>query len=343
MPARHSRRQCGERSAAIDIAIIGSGSIAEDHAAALLALAGTPAGRGLRLSAVVGRRPEEATAFAARFGIARHGVDLDAALGEPAIDAVVICSPTDLHAAQAEAALRSGKHVLCEIPLATSLAETDRLIALADAAGKRLMVCHTQRFFPPLVEARRRIAAGALHPTAIVSRYLFDRRDTINWKGRTRSWTDNLLWHHGGHAVDAALWLLGVGSGEEVSVAAQIADPDPVLGTPMNLSLAMRTSSGQIATVAMSYHARLPAHDYLIIGEETTLLFAGNALVGTEGAIVPASGPDPLGVALPAQDAEFLAALREDREPAISARAIRPAMAALQAAEDQARSRSDLD
>lgn len=340
MPARPARRQRDERRSAIDIAIIGSGSIAEDHAAALLALAETPAGRGVRLRTVVGRRTEEAADFAARFGIPRHGVDLDVALSDPGVDAAVICSPTDLHAAHAEAALRSGKHVLCEIPLATSLADTDRLIALADETGKRLMVCHSQRFFPPLVEARRRIAAGELHPTAIVSRYLFDRRNTVNWKGRRRSWTDNLLWHHGGHAVDAALWLLGVGPDEEVSVAAQIADPDSALGTPMNLSLAMRTASGQIATVAMSYHARLPAHDYLIIGEETTLLFADNALCGIEGVIVAANGPDPLGVALPAQDEEFLAALRENRDPAISARAIRPAMAALQAAQDQARARA---
>jgi 2-hydroxy-4-carboxymuconate semialdehyde hemiacetal dehydrogenase len=321
--------------------LIGSGSIAEDHAAALLALAKTPAGEGVRLATVIGRRADEAAEFAARFGISDHGTDLAIALDDPAIDAVIVCSPTDLHAAHAEAALQSGKHVLCEIPLATSLAETDRLIALADEVDRRLMVCHTQRCFPALVEARRRIAVGELHPTAIVSRYLFDRRNTINWKGRNRSWTDNLLWHHGGHAVDAALFLLGVDSSEEVAVSAQLADPDPALGTPMNLGLVLRTARGQIATVAMSYHARMPAHDYLIIGEETTLLFSNNALSGTEGVILPAAGSDPLGVALPAQDAEFIAAVREEREPAVSARAIRPAMAALQAAQDAVRRRPD--
>ena len=107
-----------------------------------------------------------------------------------------------------------------------------------------------------------------------------------------------------------------------------------MLGTPMNLGIVMRTAQGQIVTVAMSYHTRLPAHDYLIIGEETTLRFGENTLSGPGGVIVPASGPDPLGAALPAQDAEFITAVREEREPAVSARSIRPAMAALQAARD---------
>ena len=318
----------------MNIALIGSGSIAEDHAAALLALSRTPPWDDVRLATVIGRRAAEAADFAKRFGIARHGTDLTSALDDPMVDAVVICSPTDLHTAQTEAALRAGKHVLCEIPLVTSLADLERLIALADRVDRRLMVCHTQRYFPPLVEAHRRIANGDLNPHAIVSRYLFDRRNTTNWKGRRRSWTDNLIWHHGGHAVDAALWLLDVAPDEEVAVSAQVADRDDALGTPMNVGIVMRTPRGQIATVAMSYHARMPAHDYLIIGEETTLRFAENALSGPDGAIVPSVGPDPLGVALPNQDTEFLASVREGREPAISARSIRPAMAALQAVQD---------
>ena len=311
------------------IGIVGAGSIAEEHARAFLGMAAD--GLEITLASVVSRRMEEAESFAATFAIPHATTELDDLLEEPNLDAVVICSPSEQHAAGTERALRAGKHVLCEIPLALSLAETDRLIALADEVDRRLMVCHTQRYFPPLVEARRRIATGELHPTAIVSRYLFDRRNTVNWKGRRRSWADNLLWHHGGHAVDAAIWLLGA---EDMETVAQVSPPDPELGTPMNLTLAMRTSSGQVATVAMSYHARMPQHDYLIIGEETTLLFAGNALHGPDGVIVPAEGNDPLAVALPAQNREFIAAIREGREPAVSARAIRPAMAALQAAQD---------
>lgn len=315
----------------MNIAIVGTGSIAAEHVAALRELRedGWPE---LRLVAVVGRDLRSALQFAHAHGIETEATDLGRVLARSPVDAVIACSPTDLHARQTEQVLLAGKDVLCEIPLATSLAETDRLIALARRRDRILMVAHTQRFYPALMEARARIERGALHPTAIVSRYLFDRRNRVNWKGRTRSWTDNLLWHHGGHAVDAALWLLGA---SEVETVAQIADPDPALGIPMNLSLAMRTPANQIATVAMSYQARLPRHDYLLIGQETTLEFVDNRLIGEDGVIVAAPGEDPLHDALPRQDAAFLTACATRAEPPSSARAIRPAMAALQTAQNQ--------
>ena len=157
----------------------------------------------------MGRLLAPTRAFAEEFGAAMATTDLDELLADPRIEAVIVCSPTDLHAEQTERALRAGKHVLCEIPLATSLAETDRLIDLAERSGRRLMVCHTQRYAAPLIEARRMIASGEVRPRAMVSRYLLDKRENVSWTGRRRSWTDNLLWHHGCHAVDAALWLLG--------------------------------------------------------------------------------------------------------------------------------------
>jgi 2-hydroxy-4-carboxymuconate semialdehyde hemiacetal dehydrogenase len=245
---------------------------------------------------------------------------------------VIVCSPTDLHATHTEQALRAGKHVLCEIPLATSLAETDRLIALADEVERRLMVCQTQRYFPPLIEAKRMITSGELHVHAIVSRYLFDRRNNVNWKGRDRSWTDNLLWHHTCHALDATIWLLGA---EEVDAAAQIASPDPATGIPMEVGIVLRTPANQIATVATSYHARLPQHDYLIIGEESSVQFVGLELRSPHGVIVPSRNDDILLEAMPLQNAEFFAAIREAREPAISARSVRPTMAVLQSVQDR--------
>lgn len=314
------------------IGIIGSGSIAGEHAKAILSLREAPEWRDLELVAVVGRRADEAAAFAQTYGMRLGTTDLDLMLADPAIDAVIVCSPTDLHAAQTERALLAGKHVLCEIPLATSLAETDRLIALAEQADRRLMVCQTQRYFRPLIEAKRLIASGQLHPHAIVSRYLFNRRDNVNWKGRHRSWTDNLLWHHTCHALDATLWLLGA---EEVDAVAQIASPDPVTGIPMEVAIALRTPANQIATVATSYHAMLPQHDYLVIGEETSVQFVNQELRSPEGVLVPATGDDPLADALPRQNAEFFAAVREQREPAVSGRSVRLTMAVLQSVQDR--------
>lgn len=314
----------------MNILLVGTGSIAEQHATAIEALRGTPSGRDLRVGSVVGRDAATAAAFARRVGAARAATALDEALGDPAVDAVLLCSPTDQHAEQTERALRAGKHVLCEIPLATSLAETDRLIALADGADLRLGVCHTQRYHPALTEMRRMVEAGELRPRAVVGRYLFLRRDTVNWMGRRRTWTDNLLWHHGCHAVDAALWLLGA---TEVATAAQVAPPSGPLGIPMDVGIAMRTPDGRLATVALSYNSHLPAHDVLLIGDETTVLFADDRLRGPEGTIVEAD--DGAGLdAIAQQDADFFAAVREGREPPVSGRSVRPAMAALQAAQD---------
>jgi 2-hydroxy-4-carboxymuconate semialdehyde hemiacetal dehydrogenase len=245
---------------------------------------------------------------------------------------VIVTSPTDMHASQTERALRAGKHVLCEIPLATSLAETDQLIALADEVDLRLMVCQTQRFFRPLIEAKRMIASGEIHPHAIVSRYLFNRRNNVNWKGRNRSWTDNLLWHHTCHALDATLWLLGA---DEVDAVSQIASPDPVTGIPMEVAIALRTPSNQLATVVTSYHALLPQHDYLVIGEESSIQFINQELRSPHGVLVHAGGSDPLDNALPRQNAEFFATIREAREPAVSARSVRPAMTVLQSVQDR--------
>lgn len=324
----------------MNIAILGYGSIAHAHARTIVALQRDAMWDDLRLYGVAGPSEDETVAFAREFGMSEATTDPETLIADAHVDAVIVCSPTDLHAGQSERALRAGKHVLCEIPLATSLADTDRLIELADDADRRLMVCHTQRYSPALIEARRMITSGELHPHAIVSRYMFGRRQNINWQGRRRSWTDNLLWHHGCHAVDAALWLLGASDrGETVETVAHIALPGEDLDIPMDLGLVLRTERDQIATIAMSYHTHMPFHDYLIIGEETTVLFADGQLRDRERVLVDAARSEDGETSNARQDAEFFAAVREGREPAVSGRSARPAMAALQAAQDTLRAR----
>ena len=316
----------------MNICLVGYGSIARAH---VQALAGE---KDVVLRTVMGRLAEPAAEFAREFGFQRSTTDLDDALDDPALDAVIIASPTDLHAAQAERALQAGKHVLVEIPIATSLAEVDALDALARAHGLCLMVCHTQRYYPPLVEARRWIAEGRLQAYHVLARYAFLRRENVNWAGRRRSWTDNLLWHHGCHAVDTVLWLLGV---QQVAVQSQVAPPSHHLNIPMDLDILMRTPADQLIAVSMSYHAMLKYNEYLLIGEETTLLATDSRLVGPSGPILEASTFAPGDGPIARQDREFLAAIREGREPAISARSVRPAMAVLQAVQDQIGAQSD--
>jgi 2-hydroxy-4-carboxymuconate semialdehyde hemiacetal dehydrogenase len=322
----------------VNIAMLGYGSIAHEHVKALADLQGTEAGRDLRLHVVMGRRREPTDEFAHEYGFFRATTELEDVLADPEVDVVIVCSPSDAHAEQTRRALAAGKHVLCEIPLATSLAETDELIELAEARDRRLMVCHTQRYYPALEKARRMIESGELQPHAVVWRYGFLRRSRSNWVGRTRSWTDNLIWHHGCHAVDAALWLLGA---EQAEVVAQVGPPGPDLGIPMDLTVAMRTPRDELATVVMSYNTHLPVHDCLIIGRETTLEFlelsmdGRSQLRGPDGLLVSGEESPGIAEAVERQDAEFFAAVREGREPAITGRSVRPAMVVLQAVQDE--------
>lgn len=314
----------------MNIVLVGYGSIAREHVRAIAHLRDAPRGVDLRLYGVMGRDLEATGAFAREFGMVVATTKLDEVLDDPKVDAVVITSPTELHAGQTERALRAGKHVLCEIPLATSLAETDKLIQVAHEADRRLMVCHTQRYYSGLVEVRRRVTEGELHVHALSSRHIRLRRQNVNWVGRRRSWTDNLLWHHGCHSVDTMLWLLGA---TEVEVSAQVALPGGNLDIPMDLTIVMRTPRDQIGTVVMSYNSHFDLHDYLVIGEETSLLWEADQLRAPDRVLVPGS-PSFQADAITRQDAEFLSAVREQREPALSASTVRPAMAALQAAQD---------
>jgi len=317
----------------LKVAILGYGAIAREHALSLLRIERGSLDVEINLSGVMGRLPAPTHAFAAEFDAPLATTDLDKLLADASIEAVIVCSPTDRHAEQTERALCAGKHVLCEIPLATSLAETDRLIDLAERSGLRLMVCHTQRYSAPLIEARRMIASREVRPRAMVSRYLLDKRENISWTGRRRSWTDNLLWHHGCHAVDAALWLLGA---EATGVTARAAPPDPRLGIPMDLSILLRTTSEQVVTVAMSYRAMPPIQDYVVIADETTLIYANDELRDYERVLVPAVDAGSYDTAaLDRQNTDFFTSIATGSEPVSSARGIRPAMAALQAAQDE--------
>ena len=317
----------------MNVALLGYGAIAREHALAIRRIGQASSSWDISLSGVMGRLEEPAQAFADEFGIAVATTDLDDLLDDPQVEAVIVCSPTDVHAEQSERALRAGKHVLCEIPLATSLAETDRLIDLAAQSELRLMICHTQRYASPLIEARRMISRGEVHPRAIVSRYLLDKRENVSWTGRRRSWTDNLLWHHGCHAVDAALWLLGE---EAANVTARATPPDARLQIPMDLSILLQTTSDQVVTVVMSYRAMPPLQDYVVIADETTLVYADNELRDDSRVLVPAGHPGLYDTeALDRQNMDFFTAILTGGEPVSSARAIRPAMVALQTAQDE--------
>jgi 2-hydroxy-4-carboxymuconate semialdehyde hemiacetal dehydrogenase len=307
----------------MQVAIIGYGTIANSHARTLQR-------EGVVLDSVVGRLPDKSEEFARHFGIPHWTTDLAEALARPGLDAVVVCSPSAVHADQTEQALRAGKHVLVEIPLALSYPDAVQLTHLADERGLTLMVAHTHRYGAAIREVRRRITAGELTVRNIISRYVFLRRENVDLTGRRRSWTDNLLWHHGGHATDICLWLLGETAPGAVAVAAQVAEPDARMGIPMDLSILLHTGKDTLASVNMSYNSHLSLYDYLIIGDETSLLVSEGKLIGKEGVIIDPDQVSKADSPQALQNRDFLAAVRERRQPAIGGASVLPAMWALQ-------------
>lgn len=297
----------------MNICMVGYGSIATAHTKAL-------AKEGVTLDTVVGRLGERAEAFARAWGYARHTTDLAAALARPEIEAVIVASPSEAHAAQTAQALMADKHVLVEIPLAMRYTEGRTLAGLARERGRTLMVCHTHRYRSQIQAAKRRIASGDLTLHTIIARYVFLRRENKDWQGKARSWTDNLLWHHGCHATDLALWLLGVTDVAGLEIASHLALPDQKMGIPLDLTVLVRTPLDQLVSVNMSYNAHVSLYDYLLIGREDSL-------------VLPGSGPDPVN-GVEAQDRDFLTAVRHGRDPAISAESVLPALWVLQQAQD---------
>jgi 2-hydroxy-4-carboxymuconate semialdehyde hemiacetal dehydrogenase len=303
------------------ICFIGTGSIAEDHIDAFKKLG------GVEFDTVVSRLQASAETFAAAHGFSHATTDVDEALENGSFDAALICSPSNLHAVQAEKALQADKHALVEIPIATKYSDAERIARLADREGKILMVAHTQRFFQPLIEAKRKIDDGSFHLHHFVASWFFLRRRNVNWKGKQRSWTDNLLWHHACHVVDVALWLLGA---ENVDVSGMLARPSESLHIPLDLNISMRTEQGQLATISMSYNSPWSLHEYVLIGEEDTLIYR-NQRLENQGGVLTERQENPMLL----QDGEFLAAVRENRPASVNAWTVSPTMRVLQSVQNQ--------
>ncbi len=311
----------------VNVLMLGSGSIAGFHARALRDL-------GHTLHAVVGRRAAQAAEFAAATGFARHGVDLQAALDDPAVDVAVITTPSDMHRAHAAAAVRRGLPTLLEIPAATSLLDAQAIQQAAQAAGVPLMVAHTRRFQPAMQRMRAMVADGSLRVHHLAQRYGFIRRANVNWVGYERSWTDNLIWHHGGHAMDAWMWVVGA---TEVEVSARLGPPHHHLGIPMDIAIALETPDGVVGSITLSYNTHQPLDDALFIGEEDTVLanYATGTLTGSKGVIFDAKMTEvvPHDV-ITAQDREFFAAVRQQRDPSPTIADVMPSLRALQTVQD---------
>ena len=317
----------------VGVALLGYGAIAAMHVAALREAGG-------RIEVVAGPRAGELERFADEHAIAARTTEVDEAIGHPDVEAVVIASPTHVHVAQSTQALEAGRHVLVEIPLATSLADGERLVALARDQGRVLAVCHTLRYWRPAEELHETLTTRGFRPTHVVARALSLRHADVGWTGRQRSWVDDLLWHHGGHVVDEVLTLLGSPVVEVTSASGQVW---PTSGKAMDHAISLRTADGGIATIALSYHARIGASEYLIIGEDETVSLAGGDVRWSDGTV--SAAPDVAAIqeaAVAAQDRDFLDAVRrggpdaDGRATRADAASVLPTLRVLQAVSDRA-------
>ncbi len=288
------------------------------------------AGSDAVLHTVVGRRAEMAQDFAARFGYRRWTTSLDAALADPDIDIVILATPSEQHEAQAIACLEAGKHTLIEIPIAMTLDGAHRVVAAGARSGKIYGLCHPMRFRPERAALLARTRGGGERIRHIAGRFFINRLTNVGATGYQRSWTDNILWHHFCHFVDLGMYLL---DGAKVRrVQSHLGALHEVTGTPMECSVLVETEADQTLLVHGSYCAGFRLYDDLIVTDRDSYLT--DTLANT---LRTTAGTAPL----EAEQAncarvlhDFLDAVRAGRPPLASGPSVLPAMAVLQAVQD---------
>ncbi len=289
------------------LALAGAGAFGEKH------LDGLDKIDGVEVVALVGRTLEKTKEIADRRGIATATTDLDEVLAMDDVDAVILCTPTQMHAAQAIACMNAGKHVEVEIPLADSWDDAQAVMAKQKETGLVCMVGHTRRFNPSHQWVHNKIKAGELSIQQMDVQTYFFRRTNTNAKGEPRSWTDHLLWHHAAHTVD----LFQYQTGEKVVVAQAVEGPHhPELGIAMDMSIQLKTETGKICTLSLSFNNDGPLGTFFrYICDNGTYIARYDDLVTGREEPVDVSKVDISMNGIELQDREFIAAIREGREP----------------------------
>jgi len=313
--------------AELNCCLVGYGGIAAFHTDALRQL------DGVELHTVVGRREEPTRAFQQEHGFGRATTDYRETVDDDEIDAIIITSPSELHHEMTSAALRAGKHVLVEIPLALSARGGRELAELAATRDRRLMVAHTRRFMTSGMFVRDFLTsgrAGAVHQHHAYSFWL--RHENVGWTGYQRSWVDDVLFHHGCHLVDFSLWSLDA---QVRRVHGELTPLDQRTGTSLDVSMLLRYASETIATISLSYNAPQGAAGQLYLCDNGTLDVTGDRVSFAGELLYEGGDGDSLEAAVIVQNREFVDAIREGREPCCSATDALASLEVLQQVYDQ--------
>jgi 2-hydroxy-4-carboxymuconate semialdehyde hemiacetal dehydrogenase len=291
----------------LKIVLAGAGAFGQKHLDAIRQIG------GIEVVSVVGRDAEATRAVAAKYGIPHVTTSLAEALAQPGVAAAILCTPTQLHAAQALECMRAGKHVQVEIPLADSWRDAQSVAELQRSSGLVCMVGHTRRFNPSHQWMHQRIVRGELAIQQLDVQTYFFRRQNLNALGQPRTWTDHLLWHHAAHTVD----LFQYQTGAAIAAANALQGPmHPELGIAMDMSIQMRATTGALCTLSLSFNNDGPLGTFFrYICDHGTYIARYDELVDGKGEAIDVSKVAVSMNGIELQDREFFAAIRERREP----------------------------
>jgi len=282
---------------------------------------------GVEVVSVVGSNKEKMTTFAGERGIAHATDDLAESLERNDVEAVLLATPTQMHASQAMQCLQAGKHVMVEIPMADTLADAEALVETQKRTGLVAMAGHTRRFNPSHQWIHNRIVKGELKIQQMDVQTYFFRRTNMNAMGLPRSWTDHLLWHHACHTVD----LFQYQTGETASECFALEGPThPDLGIAMDMSIGMKVPNGALCTLSLSFNNDGPLGTFFrYICDNGTYIARYDDLVDGRENPVDLTGVAVSNNGIELQDREFFSAIAEGREPNSSVAQCLPAMQTL--------------
>ena len=288
------------------IALAGAGAFGEKH------LDGLKNIDGVTVTSLIGRELDATKKVAEKYGIGHVTTDLDETLSRDDVDAVILSTPTQMHAAQAIACMNAGKHVEVEIPLADSWADAQAVLDKQRETGLVCMVGHTRRFNPSHQYVHNRIKAGEFNIQQMDVQTYFFRRRNINAKGEPRSWTDHLLWHHAAHTVD----LFAYQAGKIVAAHAMQGPIHPELGIALDMSIQLKSEAGAICTLSLSFNNDGPLGTFFrYIGDTDTYVARYDDLMNGKEEPIDVSAVDVSMNGIELQDRAFISAIRSGTEP----------------------------
>jgi 2-hydroxy-4-carboxymuconate semialdehyde hemiacetal dehydrogenase len=311
----------------IKIALAGAGAFGLRH------LDGIKLIEGVEVISLVGRELDKTKEAAGKYGVGHATTDLAETLKLPGLDAVILATPTQMHAAQALRCLEAGKHVQVEIPLADRLKDAEAVVAMQKRTGLVAMCGHTRRFNPSHQYVRKRILAGEFHIQQMDVQTYFFRRTNMNALGEPRSWTDHLLWHHAAHTVD----LFAYQCRSPIVKANALQGPIHAnLGIAMDMSIQLKAENGAICTLSLSFNNDGPLGTFFrYIGDTATYIARYDDLITGKDEKIDVSKVDVSMNGIELQDREFFAAIREGREPNASVEQVLPCYRVLDGLERQ--------